>query len=739
MPADQTSLVQTNLADELVPLCGRPFGRGLTLLRQDGSCAVALGSRILYCFDEGDRAGFHVTVASLAEHGWATETELAEVFACHRNTVMRLRRQLRAGSLGDLVPAKPGPKGAHKVTAEVRAVLEAGAAQGQGPAEVRRRILAETGVRLSYHYVRQLLKSQQSGPEQMVLGSQEDVAQATVDSAAEMAPAAVVVEAAAEEVAPQPGPGQIGEPPVVLPRGRGRYLGSALFLPALWVLGLLDAASECFRLPRSERFGVRAVTLTVFFLTVLGKTTLEAAKHLRRWEFGPLVGAGRAPSVKTLRRKLKELIGQGQALHFQQLLARRWVEQGVIATAYLCVDGHVHAYTGKRKLQEVWNSKRRMPLPGVLNYFVNDLQGRPLLFITEQAGASLSQVMPRIVAQIREVLQGRPFTLIFDRGGYDGKLFTWLKQEGIDFITYQRGEPNLPAGAFHPRRTRFEGRQVHLLIAEDQVAVNGSGPWRRIVVRTPDGHQTPILTTLSAAVPAARIACLMFLRWRQENFFKYSCEHHGLDQILGYAWAEADGERLVVNPVRKKLTRELTEKRAQLRQMRSALGQAVLDEPRDSGRTVHGLKVSQGGAVGRLRSLEAEIQDLIDRRAAEPQRIPLNKAGQREVLRLEQKAIIDRIKVTAYNAEEWLLERLLPHYPHPEDIRGLLRFFAELSGEIRTTEEAVLVTLDPPDIPAQRRALRGLCADLNEMRAPFPGTDLPLVYQVGLHHSEIAG
>jgi transposase len=739
MPAEQAPPVQSSLSDELVPLQGRPFGRGLTLLGQDGSAAVALGGRIIYAFDQGDRAGMHVTVASLAQHGWATETELAEVFGCHRNTVIRLRRQLQAGSLGALVPAKPGPKGAHKVTDAVRAILKDAAARGQGPAEVRQRIAAEAGVHLSYHYVWQLLKAEPAQPEQLVLGSEESVDGGKPEGAADSDSSTVMAQEAKQGADSQPEAREIGEPPVVLPQGRGRYLGAALFLPALWALGLLDAAAQCFRLPRSERFGVRAVTLTVFFLTVLGKSTLEAAKHLRRWEFGPLVGAGRAPSVKTLRRKFKELIGQGRALHFQQLLARHWVAQGLIATAYLCVDGHVHVYTGKRKLQQVWDSKRRLPLPGVLHYFVNDLQGRPLLFVSEQAGASLAQVMPKVVAAVREAVAGRQFTLIFDRGGYDGKLFAWLQQEGIPFITYQRGEPDLPLSAFRSRRARFEGRRVHLQIAEDQVRVGGQGPWRRIVVRTPDGHQTPILTSLSAGMPAARIACLMFLRWRQENFFKYSREHHGLDQILGYAWAEADGQRLVANPERKALSRALAEKRAHLRQLRSELGQVVLDEPRDSGRTVHGLKVSQHGAVGRLRDLEAEIQDLLDRRAALPERIPLKDTGPREVLRLEQKAIIDRIKITAYNAEEWLLERLLPHYPHPEDIRGLLRFFAELSGEINTTADGVVVTLDPPDIPAQRRALRGLCADLSVLRAPFPGTDLPVIYRVGVHHSEVAG
>ncbi len=205
---------------------------------------------------------------------------------------------------------------------------------------------------------------------------------------------------------------------------------------------------------------MRAITLTLFYLSLFGKTTVEAAKHLRRWEFGPLVGSGRAPAVKTLRRKLAELVKQAQASRFAELLSRHWVEQGFIATAYLYVDGHMKIYTGKRKLAEIWNSQRRMPLPGVLNYFVNDQQGRPLLFVTEEANARLRNAMPRIIAAIREVLGERPFTVIFDRGGYDGKLYSWLREQKIEFITYQRGNPKLAVDLFSRHECRFEGEDV---------------------------------------------------------------------------------------------------------------------------------------------------------------------------------------------------------------------------------------------------------------------------------------
>jgi hypothetical protein len=713
---------------ELEPPVGTPLGRRLVVLESEGQRVVFLGATAIHVYDASDRAAEAAAIALLARAGIATRVELARAFGCHRNTVWRVEARLEQAGMAGVVPAKRGPKGPHKVTPEVRQVIVE--LSHLGCVELTRAIEQRTGVRLTVPYVSHLLKRVRvERAEQGALWQQPKA-----EPVAEAAPAPPIEPAVSPATGePEGGP---GEPPVVVPeQARGRYLGAALYYPALQALGLLEAAAACFRLPGAERFGVRAVVLTLFFLSLLSQTTVEAAKHLRRWEFGPVVGAGRAPAVKTLRRKLAELVGQGQASRFGELLARRWVEQGLVATAYLYVDGHMKAYTGKRKLAECWNAQRRMPLPGILTYFVGDQQGRPLLFVTEEANASLARAMRGVVAAIRKVVGERPFTVIFDRGGYDGTLFDWLRKEKIDFITYQRGEPRLPPEQFQRRECRFEGRRVRMQIAEDQVRVGGSGPWRRIVVRTKDGHQTPILTSLAEA-PAAKIACLMFARWRQENFFKYSREHHGLDQLLGYAWVEADGTQLVPNPERKQLDRQIKAKRQELAQRRAALGQALVDEPTDSERTAHALSRAQPGAVDAVRELEAEIQALVERRAGLPTHIPLAEAGQRAVLRLEHKAIVDRIKITAYNAEEWLLDLLVRHYPNPHDVRALLRSFAQLSGEIRTSAHGVVVTLDAPDLPLHRRALRALCADLNQIGATFPGTDLPVLYQVAVHHSE---
>ena len=143
--------------------------------------------------------------------------------------------------------------------------------------------------------------------------------------------------------------------------------------------------------------------------------------------------------------------------------------------------------------------------------------------------------------------------------------------------------------------------------------------------------------------------------------------------------------------------------------------------------------------VGRLRDLEADIAALVAQRKPLPKHVTVAELDQpREIMKLEHKHIVDRIKICAYNAEQWLLDRLIDHYPNRHDVRDLLRAFTRLPGRIDTTDTGVEVTLDPPDTPAHRRALTGLIDELNTHHVVYPGTDLPVTYHLAMHHSEAA-
>jgi len=412
-----------------------------------------------------------------------------------------------------------------------------------------------------------------------------------------------------------------------------------------------------------------------------------------------------------------------------------------------------------------------MPLPGIVQYFVNDLRGRPLLVVTDEVRGNLAKSLPKVIADVRQVVGNQHFTVIFDRGGFDGQLFTWLVEQGLDFITYQRGAVHLDDHQFARREVRWDGQRVRFYIAEDAVTVGESGPWRRIVIRTP-GHQRPILTSLDGqAIAAARVGALILTRWRQENFFKYARAHLGLDVLTTYA-AETAVDYEVPNPAVKATRAELKRLRTAVQALRAALGRTIVldavqpmettDQPADKAeqppsseadqliesgeppsvipaqptasykRTPRIDPAKRTALMSDLATLEVQITHTRGHLRELPASVKLSTLGPLpQVPRLERKAISDVVKLAAYNAQSWLADRLVRHYTNTNDLYDLLRSFAELSGTLtRHAEGGLRVCLQPPDLPLHRRALAGLCAELNCGDPVFPGTDIPVRYEI---------
>ena len=286
--------------------------------------------------------------------------------------------------------------------------------------------------------------------------------------------------------------------------------------------------------------------------------------------------------------------------------------------------------------------------------------------------------------------------------------------------------------------------------------VGASGPWRRIVIRTP-GHQRPILTSLDPkVVAAARVGALMLRRWRQENFFKYARAHLGLDVLTTYA-AETAADREVPNPAVKAATAELKRLRITAQKLRAALGRAVvLDTDASTGigdqhteaaqqptppgdqpssktrRTPRVAPTTRAALISQLQALEVQMEQTRSQLRNLPTQVALSSLGPLpQEPQLERKLIMDVIKIAAYNAQSWLADRLASHYANTNDLHDLLRSFAYLSGTlIRQADGGLRVCLQPPDLPLHRRALAGLCADLNLTQPVFPGTDSRLQYEI---------
>ncbi len=331
----------------LLPEGAVPIGDAAGLLVGEAGGAVFVWGALWWSWQDGDEAGRRIAAVQLATGKIATRIEIAAAFDTTPATLWRWCRDYDRDGIAGLVPAKPGPKGAWKLTDEIIGQIVALDAQGLTQAKVAER----AGV--SSFSVRQVL--------------------------AERARPAATETAGADEVnglpvVPAPTPrtgerqaaryGQLGEAVPVFTQGRQLPLaGLLLCLPALEATGLLEVAGQVYGKLKSGFYGLKPMLLTLVFLALLREPRAEGATRIVPGDLGRILAFDRAPEVSTIRRKLGELSAQGKAGQLMAGLARHHLATHPDAVGFLYIDGHVRAYHGTRRLPKAHVARMRIAMP----------------------------------------------------------------------------------------------------------------------------------------------------------------------------------------------------------------------------------------------------------------------------------------------------------------------------------------------------------------------------------------
>ncbi len=517
--------------------------------------------------------------------------------------------------------------------------------------------------------------------------------------------------------------------------GRGvAGVGVLLAVPAILESGVIQIAREVYGSIGPAFYGLRTTIVTLLLMALLRIKRPEGLKERSPEDLGRILGLDRAPEVKTLRSKLARLSSYGRAAEFGHALAQHRVATRGHAMGFLYVDGHVRAYHGKRSIPKTRVARMRIAMPATTDYWVNDAEGEPLFVVTTEANKGLVKMLPEVLQEVRSLVGDRRVTVVFDRGGWSPKLFKKLIGEGFDIITYRKGRSRrVSKSRFSPHQATLDGREVRYLLADQNVLLLKRKLRLRQVTRlSPDGHQTPILTS-RWDLPAIEVADRMFERWRQENFFKYLREEYALDVLVDYGVEPAEPTRSVPNPKRKQLDAQLHLARAQLAQLEAEYGLEALDNPESRRRTMRGFKIANSILAQRIRDAMKRVAMLEKKRARVPSRVPVQEVVEGEVIQLavERKHFTNLLKMVAYQAEGDLLHILAPHYRRSDkEGRTLIQNALASPGDIAVTETELRVSLQPLSSPHRTHALAALCEQLNETKTRFPGSRLCLHFTV---------
>lgn len=712
---------------------------------------VSVAGIVIAQYAAGDRMSEAHAMVSLVDQGHADQNDVAQAFGCSTRTVRRCQERFAVGGLPALARTPGYPKGLRRLPEARDREVSRLKAEGCSNCDIARRLgVSETAIRKQLK--RLGWRDPEPQPPTLALtgGSNLNLsAFATAPVENGMAPPAPPADPnlSAFPVSLDADPGdramdrllaRLGKlndaAPLFASGDSVPRAGVLLAVPALIKTGVFDCAQAVYGDIGPAFYGLRTTILTMLLMALLRIKRPEALKEHAPPALGRVLGLDRAPEVKTLRRKLSTLAAFGRAVEFGRELARRRVATHGEAMGFLYADGHVRVYHGKHAIPKAHVARMRIAMPGTSDYWVNDAGGEPLFVVTAEANAGMAKMLPPLLTEIRGLVGERRVTVVFDRGGWSPKLFRDVIAQGFDILTYRKGRSRrLARGRFSDHAGVIDDRKIAYTLADNGVALLGGQLRLRQVTRlSPDGHQTPIVTS-RRDLPAVEVAYRMFERWRQENFFKYLREEYALDALADHKLEPDDPDRTVPNPARYALDHQLRQARLELQRLSSQYGLDALANVEARRRTMRGFKIA-ASAIGRaVAAAEQRVARLERRRARLPQRVPVSQVVDGQVVRLstQRKHLTNCLKLVAYQAESELVRLVGKHYRRAEDEgRTLVQAALASAADLVVTETELRVVLAPLSSAHRTKAIAALCEELNARAATFPGSKLRLRYSV---------
>jgi hypothetical protein len=521
--------------------------------------------------------------------------------------------------------------------------------------------------------------------------------------------------------------------------------GVLLLLPALMVQGLFTV-NQTHQLKQGY-YGLEQVALTLALMALCRIKNPEQLKQCKPGELGRLIGLDRVPELRCLRSKIKELTSLRQAEQWGRQLLSQWLPADQ-EHLFLYVDGHVRIYSGyAAQLTSKYVSRQKLCLSATTEFWINDVQGQPLLVCTGELSEKLQhiieqQMIPQLFSSKAIVMpavitENTPAvcTLVFDREAYEPAFFArlWASYR-IAVITYRKHVKDQWDADLFDNHEVVSGCSKKTMQLCEMGAHLGGHWFRELRCLTGSGHQTSVITT-HPLLSQQHIAGAMFNRWSQENFFKYMLSDYSFDHIAEYGIEMIDGQKMVVNPAYRKLNHQIKKEKEKLQRLQAALHNHITrtgEQPLEQmGRRMD----RQGALTEQLQAKHETIDALVLRRKEIPPRITLAQMPQPErynKLKTESLLLLNIIKMICFRAETATAGLLYEFFKRAEDERRMLVkqiIFTPADIIPDYANNTLTIALHTLSAPRFNEAVQQLIRPLNETQTIFPGTNLTMIFK----------
>jgi hypothetical protein len=501
-----------------------------------------------------------------------------------------------------------------------------------------------------------------------------------------------------------------------------QHVGAWLLLITIASLGLYTHLRRRER-RQPEGRPLRVAVDAVLSTLAIGERCVEGVRRLATSTVAAMMLADAAPSATWVRRTLGGYCAGKVSEELLQDVSGELLRGAKMRTprgkpVVLFIDNHARAYTGMHELRRIWRMQGKCTVPGAMDYWVHDAEGRPVLLIPVAPNASLPDTVKKWVAFLREKLgKDTPLLLVFDRAGAFPGLWKWLRDNDVEFVTYQRASYRKFRREWFRHHGRpmtlreADGKKVKVMVQEGRMNLGAQrGRVRRIRILMPDDVQ---MNVVASSRQSAKWLCqTLFTRWRQENAFKHGVERWGINQLDGRQVEDVPPGTIVTNPRRTNLDQLLRGAKEREKTLRLQLQQLYPGHP-DRSKLKRALTDNTGSQL-----------DLVKARRKTPKKVPIEQTelhGELKQHTREYKLLIDTLRCAAQNAEAELAAGLSPNLTKPAEAKRLLQNVFAAPGGIRVSKDAITVSLDPAANRPERDALKAFFTAINRRRMCHPG------------------
>ena len=554
-----------------------------------------------------------------------------------------------------------------------------------------------------------------------------------------------------------------------------RGAGVLCALPALIANGLFAHSQTCLQQPGGY-YSQDSLLLLYSFLALARVPSLERMRYLSPGEWGLFLGLDRIPEVKTARRKIDEIAPDAAAVQWAKEMSCFWMQLDEELAGVLYVDGHVRTYSGHQtQLPARFSSRSRLCIRSLMDYWVNDQQGKPFFVVTAVGTEGMlhyirSTIIPRLLTEV----PGQPseaelesnqdlhrFVLVFDREGWSPAFFAELwREHRIAIITYRKGnfqawdendfEDCKVASAFgnitemklaervftHPElNAKPADQKGKVQVEKDELEERAKDKVQAIEIRRScdsKSHQTSIITTVRTSKKEL-LASHMFSRWSQENYFKYAGKELGIDLLAGYEPSEAPPDQCLKNPQYVQADAAVRRNLATIKKVQARGTRMVLDC--NESEAVERYLAEQTKLNEELAELQQQRKELLEARKNTPKHIKLSdipEAQRPKLISHTRRQFLNTIRMIAYRAETALVTIIREHLRRNDDARALAKalFVHDADLIFDPNAQTLTVRLHHFTNPQSSKAVCAVLQQLNQAEIDFPATKIRLRYEM---------